>query len=515
MAYRLLKLYYQAREVIRVGAALARFLLLSNLSYLMPYFRKIWHFLMVSPLLSQFPFITCGLKLLLCILISGTSDDQLISVFYHDVRVMLDAVRLSVDTALLRLVFLVGNLSMCLFVSWKLTLLACTTIYPSYYISGIYAPWLNHNGAVLNDFNRHAMRTAHETFKNIRTVRAFSTESRIYEQVAESIRRWGVRLEKSYLLHSVSRLCESGVTIVAEVGTYFVGGLLVLNRPSDLTARSLLEFQRYWNGFETAMMHIKSIKQTLKTSAKAAERSFTIMESLAYVDTDSGTVLNDADVKGRIEIEEVSFAYQLRPKAIVLKRLSLVVESGTAVAIVGKSGSGKSTLIKLLLRFYRLDHAPEEPETPSRTSTKTNAARTGQIVLDGRNINDINLPSLHGLIGYVGQEIELFATTILENIVYGLPESSFDFSDVVRACRDAHAEEFILSFPDKYNTRIGQHGMQQLASYSSYPQLPLNLGVRLSGGQKQRISLARCFLRKPRIVLLDEPTASLDSESEV
>lgn len=178
--------------------------------------------------------------------------------------------------------------------------------------------------------------------------------------------------------------------------------------------------------------------------------------------------------QGKIDVQEVGFSYPSRENFDVLKQISFTVEAGQTVALVGSSGSGKSTLANLLLRFY-------EP-------------LKGQIKLDGRDIKSIPLTELRSQIAYVPQEVILFAGTIAENIAYGKVGASMD--DIKSAAEKANALSFIESFPDTWNTVVGERGIQ------------------LSGGQRQRIAIARAVLKNPSILILDEATSSLDSESE-
>ena len=173
-------------------------------------------------------------------------------------------------------------------------------------------------------------------------------------------------------------------------------------------------------------------------------------------------------------MENVFFHYQMRPDQMVLRGLSLDIGAGQTCALVGRSGGGKSTIVHLLMRFY----------DPSE----------GRIMLDGHPLTALNLRWVHQNMGLVAQETQLFAKTIKENLVYGCEK--YTEEDIIEAARAANAHDFIASFPDGYETRVGERG------------------VRLSGGQKQRLSIARVMLRKPRILLLDEATSALDAESE-
>jgi ATP-binding cassette, subfamily B, bacterial MsbA len=175
---------------------------------------------------------------------------------------------------------------------------------------------------------------------------------------------------------------------------------------------------------------------------------------------------------GRVEFADVRFAY--RPGTQVLRGMSFVAQPGKLTALVGPSGGGKSTVLDLILRFYTID--------------------SGRVLIDGQDIATVSRASLRGQIAYVGQIVQLFRGTIRENI--GLGRIGASEADIVAAAKAAHAHEFILSFPLGYDTPVGEHGMQ------------------LSGGQRQRIAIARALIKNAPIILLDEATAALDSESE-
>lgn len=179
-------------------------------------------------------------------------------------------------------------------------------------------------------------------------------------------------------------------------------------------------------------------------------------------------------VKGDIAFENVTFSYS-EGEAKILHHINLAIPEGKTLALVGPSGGGKTTLCHLIPRFYEIDG--------------------GSITIDGHDIRDVTMRSLRKNIGLVQQDVFLFAGTVRENIMYGRLEASEE--EMIQAAKAANIHEFIMTLPDGYDTDIGQRG------------------VRLSGGQKQRISIARVFLKNPRILILDEATSALDNETEV
>jgi ATP-binding cassette subfamily B protein len=204
----------------------------------------------------------------------------------------------------------------------------------------------------------------------------------------------------------------------------------------------------------------------------AADRVFALMDRTPAMPLEGG--LRPAACEGRIALERVRFAYPTRPDAEVLSGIDLAIESGEVVALVGASGAGKSTIAALTCRLY-------DPVA-------------GRVLLDGRDLRELDPAWLRARIGVVPQEPILFSASIAENVRYGRP--SADDAEVEAACRAAHADAFVRAFPQGYATRVGERGQQ------------------LSGGQRQRIAIARAVLKDPRILLLDEATSALDAESE-
>ncbi len=181
-----------------------------------------------------------------------------------------------------------------------------------------------------------------------------------------------------------------------------------------------------------------------------------------------------ATIRGQVRFERMSFNYGDRGDTPVLHNINLDAQPGEVTALVGPSGAGKTTLVTLLPRFYD----PTE----------------GRILLDGQDLRELDLNNLRQAIGIVPQETQLFSGSIAENILYGRPDASDE--DVIAAARAANAHDFISSFPDGYDTLVGERG------------------VKLSGGQRQRVAIARAILKDPRILILDEATSALDNESE-
>lgn len=243
-----------------------------------------------------------------------------------------------------------------------------------------------------------------------------------------------------------------------------------LVQSGQLTVGELFSFIFYTSFIGFSIAGLGDIYTQLQRSVGASER---IQEILSLED-ESNDPRDVVKCRGEIEFSGIRFAYPSRKDFIVLRDLNFVVQPGEKVALVGKSGSGKSTIINLLLRLYPLNE--------------------GRILVDGIPVDQYNLTAYRKNIGVVPQEVILFGGTISENIRYGKPGATDE--EVREAAQQANALEFIESFPEKFDTLVGDRG------------------VKLSGGQRQRIAIARAILKDPAILILDEATSSLDAHSE-
>jgi ATP-binding cassette subfamily B protein len=261
--------------------------------------------------------------------------------------------------------------------------------------------------------------------------------------------------------------------------TFIVGGLWVLRDgggPGPLTGNlregTFVVFILYTQRFVWPIAQFGQIINMYQRARASSERIFGLMDEPYRVsETDDATELTVTG--GRVRYENVSFGYD--ENDTVLEDVNFSVESGETVGLVGPTGAGKSTVLKLLLRLYDVDE--------------------GSVTIDGQDLRGVTLRSLRESVGYVSQETFLFYGTVEENISYGRFEATHE--EVVEAAKMAEAHDFITNLPDGYETEVGERG------------------VKLSGGQRQRLSIARAILRDPEILVLDEATSDVDTETEM
>ena len=250
---------------------------------------------------------------------------------------------------------------------------------------------------------------------------------------------------------------------------FFGGRQIILG---DLTIGTLFAFQSYLWRFYGPVESLTRINDTIVRAAASARRIFEILDTQPEI-KDAPKARAFARLDGYVEFQNVVFAYERGPA--VLNDVSFAVQPGQLIGLVGPSGAGKTTMINLICRFYDPD--------------------AGAVRVDGRDLKNMQRASLRGQIGMVLQEPFLFNGTIRENIAYGKLNATED--DIINAAMMANAHDFVCNFPDAYDTHIGERG------------------VRLSGGEKQRISIGRAILNDPRILILDEATSSVDTETEM
>lgn len=374
------------------------------------------------------------------------------------------------EDLVISIIKIIGSFLILLTVNVKLALIAFAFI-P---VMGVYAFY--YNGKMKTAFKRNREKIAdinsqiEDSLSGIRVVKSFANEEVEMKKFQTGNDNFVAAKKTSYkymgIYHSGLGAMSTLITVVvliSGVGMMLGGKVLVTD---------LITFLLYINNFTEPVKKLVTFTEQFQNGYTGFERFLEIL-AVAPDIADKPDAKRVVDVEGAVEFKNVSFHYE-DDEQPVLNHINLKVDAGDYVALVGPSGVGKTTLCSLIPRFYEVTE--------------------GVVYLDGTDIRDIKLEDLRGQIGIVQQDVYLFSGSIMDNIRYGKPDASDE--EVVRAAKNANAHEFIMSFPDGYDTDIGQRG------------------VKLSGGQKQRLSIARVFLKNPPILIFDEATSALDNESE-
>lgn len=362
-----------------------------------------------------------------------------------------------------------GMIYIIVILDWQLAVVAMA-ISPILYIAArTFNPRLRNQWGQIWQLDSSAFSVVQEALSSLRVVKAFGQEEREQERFVR-------HSSESFLARIRAAWSEGGfeflIAITTAAGT---AGVLFLGvrhvQAGSLTLGDLLLVMSYLTQLFGPLASLSEMTANAQRSLASTERAFALLdEEPDVIERKNAVPLSRAS--GEITFRDVCFAYN--GDNPVLSGISFEIKPGTRVGIMGMTGGGKSTLVSLMTRFHDPTH--------------------GQILLDGINLRDYKLADLRNQFGIVLQESILFSTSIGENIAYARPGASEH--EIVEAAKAAHAHEFIIRLPDGYNTMVGERGMQ------------------LSGGQRQRIALARAFLKNAPILILDEPTSSIDIKTE-
>ena len=364
---------------------------------------------------------------------------------------------------------LIGIFLLMLWMNWELTLLAMIPI-PFMIIGTLFyrtrIHWVYHR--IWRRISTLNSMLA-DSIPGVKVVKAFAQEHRELERFDERNTDLRESQMASIKMRALFLPAIAFTTSVGSIILWWFGGNHVLS--NTLTLGELQAFISYMMMFYSPVRALCTLTEQLESAATTAERVFEILDTEAEIE-DTPDAIDPGQIDGSVEFRNVSFTYD--GSARILDRVSFRAEPGEMIGIVGHSGSGKSTLVNLISRFYD--------------------ANDGQIRIDGQPITTIQQQKLRSQIGVVLQEPLLFQGSIAKNIAYGYPHATRE--EIIESARAANAHKFIMNFPDGYDTQVGERG------------------GRLSGGERQRISIARALIGNPRILILDEATASVDTQTE-
>jgi ABC-type multidrug transport system fused ATPase/permease subunit len=371
-----------------------------------------------------------------------------------------------------QIIIIIGGITLLALTSWKLTLFMLAIIPGMMLLAVFFGRFIRKYSKQVQGEVAKSNTIVEETLQGIQSVKTYTNEfleMKRYKNKTSEIASIGIKGGKyrgAFSAFMIFGLFGAMVAVIWKGSTMMAGG--------GIDAGELFSFVIYSGFIGGTVGGLANVITQIQKFIGATEELFEIFNEVEEPLTEPAELLSEEHLNGQIEIRNLSFSYPSRPEEEVLKGISIKISENQLVALVGPSGAGKSTIASLLLRL----HNPT----------------SGEIFFDGKDSRDFSLSVLRSQIALVPQDVFLFGGSIRENIAYGKPSASED--EIIEAAKNANASEFIDRFPEKYDTVVGERGTQ------------------LSGGQRQRIAIARAVLKNPKILILDEATSSLDSESE-
>lgn len=398
-----------------------------------------------------------------------TDNGEFMSRLHGDTAYVTNAITETLLTSIVDIIRLI-TIGIAVFaISAKLALVVIIVFPVSYFISDKYGQKVRISNKQLAELNDQYFSRTGEVIWGIREVKSLGIKTSMYNSFTGFAHQLKERSIKITVLVAISQLLLSTINVIARIAVIFMGSILVIN--GSLSIQYFIAFCSYSNQFSNALLNISHINLSIQQVMTALERMFFLIDGMSYFPEKFGDK-RMSDVNGNIKFHNVSFQYSEGEN--ILNNITIDIPARSRTAIVGSSGSGKTTVFNLILKMYE----------PCK----------GSILIDDIDLNEIMEKDLRRYISVVRQEPFLFSMSIRENLLFANINASQQ--EIESACKRAYIHEFIETLPNKYDTALGENG------------------INLSGGQRQRIAIARALLKKSKILLFDEATSSLDNESQ-